>query len=61
MRRKPFYAIENIHSDVVGKLKTSYNDFNYYVTFMDDYSRKCWIYLLKNKSDVYNALLNFTN
>jgi len=53
MRKKPFYAIENsttqplqlVHSDVVGKLKTSYNDFNYYITFMDDYSRKYyWIY-----------------
>ena len=26
---------------------------------MDDYSRKCWIYLLKNKSDVYNAFIKF--
>jgi len=67
MRRKPFYAIENsttqplqlVHSNVVGKLKTSYNDFNYYVTFMDDYSRRCWIYLIKNKSDVYNAFIKF--
>jgi len=32
--------MELVHSDVVGKLEISYNDFNYYVTFLDDFSRK---------------------
>jgi len=26
---------------------------------LDDYSRKCWIYLLKNKSDVYDKFIEF--
>jgi len=46
LKRKPFYSSPNnalkpmelVHSDVVGKLETSYNDFNYYVTFLDDFS-----------------------
>ena len=67
MKKKPFYTSINksthpfqlIHSDVVGKFITSYNGFNYYVTFLDDFSRKCWIYLLKNKSDVCNAFIHF--
>ena len=45
LKRKPFYISPNnatkplklIHSDVVGKLETSYNVFNYYVTFLDDF------------------------
>ena len=44
---------------MVGKLKNSYNNFNYYITFLDDYSKKYWIYLIKNKSDVYNAFVKF--
>ncbi|GJT84568.1 putative RNA-directed DNA polymerase [Tanacetum coccineum] len=27
----------------------------YYVTFIDDYSRKVWVYFLKNKSEVFNT------
>ena len=29
------------------------------ITFLDDFSRKCWIYLLKNKSDVYDKFIEF--
>jgi len=25
----------------------------YYVTFIDDFSRKAWLYLLKNKDEVF--------
>jgi len=32
--------MELVHSDVAGKLETSYNDFNYYVIFLDDFSKK---------------------
>jgi len=67
LKRKPFYSSPNnaskpmelVHSDVVGKLEISYNDFNYYVTFLDDFSRKIWVYLIKNKSDVPNIFIKF--
>jgi len=37
-------------------------DTNYYITFIDDYSRKCWIYWLKHKSEaVLKILLSFIN
>ena len=67
LKRKPFYSSPNnaskpmelVHSDVIGKLETSYNDFNYCVTFLDDFSRKIWVYLIKNKSDVPNIFIKF--
>ena len=67
LRRKPFSAsdsfttepLELVHTDVVCKLETSFQGYNYYLTFLDDFSRKCWIYLLKNKSDVYDKFVEF--
>jgi hypothetical protein len=29
------------------------------VTFIDDYSRKVWVYLLKRKVDVFNTFKQF--
>jgi len=62
LKKKLFYntinkadkPLELIHTDVVRKLENSYNDFNYYVTFLNDFSRKHWVYLIKNKSNVYD-------
>jgi transposase InsO family protein len=31
----------------------------YYVIFIDDYSRKCWIYLLKAKSDTFDKFKEY--
>lgn len=33
----------------------------YYVTFIDDYSRKTWLYLLKNKDEVFEKFQDFKN
>jgi histone deacetylase 1/2 len=44
--------LELIHTDVWGPALPSSGGFNYYVSFIDDYSHHCWIYLLKHKSDI---------
>jgi transposase InsO family protein len=31
----------------------------YYLTFIDDYSRKTWLYLLKSKDEVFNKFQEF--
>ena len=53
--------MELVHTDAVGKLENFFNDFNYYVTFLDDFSRKCWVFLIKNKSDVPDTFIKFYN
>ena len=43
-------TLELIHSDVCGPMSSTYlSGFEYYITFIDDYSRKTWIYFLKGK------------
>ena len=38
---------------------TSLSGYEYYVTFIDDYSRKTWIYFLNNKSEVFRKFKEF--
>lgn len=54
------FTLELIHIDVWGPspmLSTS--GFKYYIQFLDDFSRYCWIYPLKNKSDALAAFVQF--
>ena len=47
-------TLELIHSDVCGPMPSiSLSGYEYYFTFIDDYSRNTWIYLLRNKSKVF--------
>ena len=40
--------LELIHSNVCGPMPSTYlSGYVYYVTFIDDYSRKNWVYFLK--------------
>ena len=53
-------TLELIHSDVCGPMSsTSLSGFEYYITFIDDYSRKTWIYFLKAKSKVFEKFKEF--
>ncbi len=50
---------EIIYSDIIGPVNISINKYKYVITFIDDYSRKAWVYPLKNKSDAGNIIINF--
>jgi hypothetical protein len=53
-------VLELIHSDVCGPMpSSSIRGYVYYVSFIDDYSRKTWIYFLKSKYDVFNKFKEF--
>ena len=48
------YVLQLVHSDVWGPTReTSHGGNRYYVSFIDDYSRKTWVYFMKNKSNVF--------
>ena len=51
---------ELIHSDVWGLCPVvSPTGFQYFVTFVDDYSRTTWLYLIKNRSELFSHFRAF--
>jgi hypothetical protein len=51
-----------VHSDVWGlALVTAWNGISYYVSFIDDFTRFTWIYLVKYKSQVLSSFIHFRN
>jgi hypothetical protein len=61
----PFYDSNNysssplplVHTDVWGLAIRSSSGYRYYVSFIDDFSRFSWIYVIKHKSDVHHIFL----
>ena len=52
--------LELVHSDLCGPLPSaSFFGFKYFLTFIDDYSRRTWVYFLKLKSEVFNMFLAY--
>jgi hypothetical protein len=51
--------LELVFSDVWGPAIALVGNQKYYVSFVDDYSKFTWIYLLKNKSDVFARFHDF--
>jgi histone deacetylase 1/2 len=52
-------ALEPVFSDVWGPAPTSVGRFNYYVSFIDDYSKFTWIYFIRHKSKVFQCFHDF--
>ena len=52
--------LEIVHRDLCGPMQTpSLNGNVYFMTFIDDYSRKTWVYLLKHKSQSFDMFKRF--
>ena len=46
--------LDYVHSDIWGLVRTpSKGRAQYFMSFIDDYSRKSWVYFLKNKSKTF--------
>lgn len=55
-RKSKSEKLELVHTDVWGPAPVkSLGGSRYYVTFIDDSTRKVWVYFLKNKSDVFSV------
>lgn len=53
------FPLELVYSDVWGKAPESVGRKQYYVSFIDDYSKFTWIYLLRYKSEVFQKFHEF--
>ena len=53
-------VLEVVHSDVWGLAKTaSMGGCRFYVTFIDNHTRKVWVYFMKDKSEVFSHFQSF--
>ncbi|BBN69138.1 hypothetical protein Prudu_770S000100 [Prunus dulcis] len=52
--------LELVHSDVCGPMQTtSIGGNKYFLTFIDDCTRMCWVYFMQFKSEVFNIFKKF--
>ena len=52
--------LEIIHSNVCGPMSSSsLSGYVYYVSFINDFSKKTWVYFLKNKDEVFDKFKEF--
>jgi len=52
--------LERIHTNVCGPFSVaSTTKHKYYVIFVDDFSRKCWIFFMQKKSETYLKFYEF--
>jgi transposase InsO family protein len=52
--------LELIHTDICGPITPgSYSGKEYFITFIDDYSKKCWVYFLEKKSEAFETFKKF--
>ena len=58
--RKAKGILEIIHSNVCGPMSSnSLSGYAYYVSFIDDFYRKTWVYFMKNKDEVFSKFKEF--
>ena len=54
--------LQLVHADICGLIKpVSNSKKRYFISFIDDYSRKVWIYFLLEKSEAFTNLKNNKN
>ena len=52
--------LDLIHTDVSGRMShVSLSGYKYHILFIDEHSRKTWIYFLKTKSEVFKRFQEF--
>lgn len=52
--------LELIHTDICGPITPgSFSGKRYFISFIDDFSRKTWVYFLKEKSEAFEAFKKF--
>jgi hypothetical protein len=55
------FSLELVFLDVWGPTPESVGKFKYYMSFIDDFSKFTWIYLIKHKLEVLQCFSDFQN
>ena len=62
-KKAEFWAkqpLELIHTDICGPITPeSFNGKRYFISIINDYSRKTWVYFLKEKFEAFEVFKNF--
>lgn len=56
---KTTYPLELVHTDVCMVTTSSYNQRKYFVTFLDDFTHFCYVYLICKKSEVFSKFKEY--
>ena len=60
LNNRASFMFDVVHSDIWGPSRVSTNlGFHYFVTFIDDYSRYTWLFLIKSRSELFTIFQNF--
>jgi hypothetical protein len=60
MSYRAWAPLEIVHTDLCGPMQTpSLGGSIYFLTFIDDYSRKTWVYFLKHKYETFDKFKEF--
>ena len=60
VNKRAIAPFDLVHSDVWGPCPTiSHKGFKYFVTFIDDFSRITWVFLMKSRSDLFSIFSTF--
>jgi len=58
--RKAHAILESVHFVVCGPFSTTSNArHKYHVIFVDDFSRKCWIFFTQKKEETFSMFIEF--
>jgi len=53
-------VLERVHFDDCGPFSTtSTTRHKYYVIFIDNFSRKCWIFFMEKKDEIFSKFVEF--
>ena len=50
-----------IHSDIWGPSRVSSLGYRYFITFIDEFSRCTWVFLMKDRSEIVSIITSFVN
>ena len=60
-RQETKQTLDYVHSDLWGPSQvSSHGGARYFITFIDDYSRRVWFYVLKHKSEAFEKFKEWT-